>query len=44
MTIPRIELTAAKILAQMKETVVNALKIENDFISIHLCADSMTTL
>ena len=44
MNISRLELTAAKILAQMKEIVVDALKGEVGFPSINLWTDSMITL
>ena len=44
MSIPRLELTAARILAQMKDTVTRALEKEIEFSSINLWTDSMTTL
>ena len=44
MTIPGLVLTAMKIIAQKKETVVNALKGEIECTSINLSTDSMTTL
>lgn len=44
MTIPGLNVTAAKILAQMKETVVNALRGSIEFTSISLWTDSMTKL
>ena len=44
MSIPRLELTAARTLAQLLEIVKEALKGEVELTSINLWTDSMTTL
>jgi len=44
MSIPRLELTAARILAKFVETVKNAIEKTIEINRVHLWTDSMTTL
>jgi len=44
MSIPRLELTAARILAKLIETVKNAIEMTIEISRVHLWADSLTTL
>ena len=44
MSVPRLELMAAKLLAQMTKTVTEVLKNQIEVTSINLWSDSMTTL